>query len=182
MTTFKVTERQNAHYGHEYPEYTKFARQVGIVTWVPLLIAPNKIMSFALSNLEEIEPVYIPFDPVAIEKAAIQLKADIHETAMAFIFEATKAQTKRMSARKMYLLDLHARISQAIKESPPIQGCALPPRVTATALAIWRPIMELPINQLGSPSHKKNVPSTPGVNLAQSNVLIVLRPPERLSA
>lgn len=40
--------------GHEYPEYTKFARWHGFITWIPLLVGENRVRFFALSNLREV--------------------------------------------------------------------------------------------------------------------------------
>lgn len=39
----------------EYPEYTKFARaHTTFVTWIPLLVAENRVRFYALSNLVEV--------------------------------------------------------------------------------------------------------------------------------
>ena len=64
-------------------------------------------------------------------------------------------------------------------EQAPIQGCAEPP-VTCTSLAIWRPIIQLPIDQLGH--YREGKKGIPGVSIAHSNVLIELTMPERIAA
>ncbi len=48
---------------------------------------------------------------------------------------------------------------------------------SCTALAIWRPVIELPIWELGYFREGSRQKAVPGVNLIQSNVLIVLTMP-----
>jgi hypothetical protein len=177
--------------GKVYEEHPKFGHyKAGCITYVCLVTGVNQSKYYALSNLRKVEAVrhtvadvdiaVIPeMEPVradkptgtpsALDEIATQLEADIHATAMGFIFEATKAQTKRMSERKMYALDLHARINSAITE---------PPRVTCTALTVWRPTIELPIWELGYFREGSKQKAIPGVNLLTSNVRIVLTLPE----
>jgi hypothetical protein len=55
MTTFKVDHHASPFYGHEYPEYTKFARYGRSPVWVPLLVGVNQVRFFALCNLIEVK-------------------------------------------------------------------------------------------------------------------------------
>lgn len=54
----------------------------------------------------------------------------------------------------------------------PVATCAEPPPVASTALAIWKPTIELLITELGN--YSKGVP---GISVAWSSVNLVLRMP-----
>jgi hypothetical protein len=170
--------------GRVYEEHPKFGRyKAGCITYVCLVTGVNQSKYYALSNLRKVEAVrhtvadvdiaVIPeMEPVradkptgtpsALDEIATQLEADIHATAMGFIFEATKAQTKRMSERKMYALDLHARINLAFNdpEPPPAQSAyQYTWERTPYALAIWRPVVTL------SPAMAANINHVIGVEV-----------------
>ena len=54
MTIYKLPD------GHEYPEYTKFARyNTGLVEWIPLLIGENRVRFYALCNLVEVRQPFM---------------------------------------------------------------------------------------------------------------------------
>jgi hypothetical protein len=65
------------------------------------------------------------------------------------------------------------KMTHHIKIDKPVP---VPAPVTCTTLAIWRPVIELPIDQLGY--YREGKKGIPGVNLTMSNVLIVLTMPE----
>lgn len=120
MTQYKIVSGYGyVGDGKVYDEHPKFGHyKTGLLTYVCLVTGEHQSKYYALSNLQAVEQPAIQgcaLPPAHI--AAVQLEADIHETAMAFIFGADKAQTKRMSARKVYTLDLYARINQAVKDS-----------------------------------------------------------------
>ncbi len=65
-------------------------------------------------------------------------------------------------------------------EPTPVQGCELPPK--ATALAIWKPVIELPIDMLGYYKEGSGQKAIPGLVLHMTNSLVVLRPPSEWAA
>jgi len=133
MTQFQITGGFGyVKDGRVYEEHPKFGRyKTPFVTWVCLVTGERQSKYYALSNLQEVVPVRHTVVAVDMgieftcamspaDSAATQLEANIHATAMGFIFEATKAQTKRMSERKLYLIELNARINSALTEPKPL--------------------------------------------------------------
>lgn len=75
-----------------------------------------------------------------------------------------------------------ATVAAALKASELelVQGCAEPPKTTA--LAIWRPVIELPIDMLGYYKEGSRKRAIPGLVLHMTDALIVLRPPAEWAA
>jgi len=114
MTTYRIPD------GHEYPEYTKFARYQGGVMFVPLLIGENRVRFYALCNLREVrEPfmtdLYYTCEPppAPVQGCALPPYMLDQITALTEILN-TRPQERQVS-RDLYVYELGYQIADALE-------------------------------------------------------------------